>query len=137
MPEIPSNPPTGYLTVAVSTAQNAIPLENALVTVYSIDENNQQSLIYTTRTNASGQTPALPLAAPPAANSLEPGSSRPYARYAVTVAREGYQPVSTSDLTVFADVIATLPVYLVPLEEDASSPAVPQQRDLPSHSLNP
>lgn len=135
MPD-PRNTATGYLVVAVTTAQNAVPLENALVTVSSVDENGAAELLFTTRTNRSGQTAVLPLPAPPLGNSLEPGSSNPYARYAVSVDMDGYQPIATNDLTVFADVVATLPVYLVPLEEFQPVPAPPVQRPLPEHSLN-
>ena len=135
MPD-PRNTATGYLVVAVSTARSAMPLENALVTVSAVDDNGVAELIYTTRTNRSGKTPPLPLPAPPLSNSLEPGSLYPYARYAVSVDLDGYQPIFTSDLTVFADVVATLPVYLVPLEENQPVPAEPQQRPLPEHSLN-
>ena len=130
------NTATGYLVVAVTTAQNAVPLENALVTVSSVKENGDSELLYPTRTNRSGQTAMLPLPAPPLSNSLSPGSSNPYARYAVTVNLDGYQPVSTKDLTVFADVVATLPVYLIPLEEFQPVPAPSVQRPLPEHSLN-
>lgn len=135
MPD-PRNTSTGYLVVSVTTAQNTTPLENALVTVSSVDETGRPELLFTTRTNRSGQTAILPLPAPPLGNSLEPGSSNPYARYAVSVDLDGYQPITTNDLTVFADVIATLPVYLVPLEEFQSVPAPPVQRPLPEHSLN-
>ena len=42
------NTATGYLVVAVTTAQNAVPLENALVTVSSVKENGDSELLYTT-----------------------------------------------------------------------------------------
>ena len=130
------NTATGYLVVAVSTARNALPLENALVTVSSVDDNGAAELLFTTRTNRSGRTSTLPLPAPPRSSSLEPGLTHPYARYAVSVDMDGYQPITTSDLTVFADVVATLPVYLVPLDEFETLPSTPEQRPLPSHSLN-
>lgn len=126
----------GYLIVSVSTARNAIPIENALVTVSSVDANGVEELLYTTRTNRSGQTAELPLPAPPQSASLTPGSGHPYARYTVTVDYDGYQPVSSSDLTIFADIVATLPVYLIPLEESAIPPVSPEVRVFPSHSLN-
>ncbi len=75
------NTATGYLVVAVTTAQNAVPLENALVTVSSVNENGDSELLYTTRTNRSGQTAMLPLPAPPLGNSLSPGSSNRTAVY--------------------------------------------------------
>ncbi len=129
------NTAVGYLVVSVSTARNAIPIENALVTVSSVNDNGVADLVFTTRTNRSGQTPALPLPAPPQSNSLSPGSDYPYARYAVTVDYDGYQPVSSFDLTIFADIVATLPVYLVPLEESDIPPVSPEVRVFPSHSL--
>ena len=132
----PQNTAVGYLVVAGSTAQNAIPIENALVTVSSLDENGVAELLFTTRTNRSGQTAELPLPAPPQSSSLSPGNPYPYARYAVTVDYDGYQPISSSDLTIFADIVATLPVYLVPLEESAIPPVTPEVRVFPSHSLN-
>lgn len=130
------NGSTGYLVVSVSTAQNAIPIENALVTVSSIDDRGVQELIYTTRTNRSGQTALLPLPAPPLDNSLSPGNAYPYSRYSVRVEQDGYVPISSADLTVFADIVATLPVYLVPLEENEPLPPDPQIHTLPNHSLN-
>lgn len=130
----PRNTSTGYLVVSVSTAKDALPLENALVTVSSVGDPNE--LLFTTSTNGSGQTPPLPLPAPPMENSLEPGSAYPYARYAVSVDMDGYQPVTTSELTVFAGTVATLPVQLIPLEEFQPLPAAPENRPLPNHNLN-
>lgn len=132
----PNNTATGYLVVAVSTARSALPVENALVTVSAVDENGVAELLFTTRTNRSGQTATLPLPAPPMGNSMQPGSADPYARYTVTVDYDGYQPVTSTDLTIFADIVATLPVYLVPLEEGAVQPVEPDVRAFPNHSLN-
>lgn len=130
-----NNTSTGYLVVAVSTAKTAIPLENALVTVYSILNNGDSELIYTVRTNRSGQTSALPLPAPPIGNSLTPGNPFPYSKYSVRVDYDGFYPISLSDITVFPDIVATLPVYLVPLEE-FSNVGETQVKNLPNHGLN-
>ena len=46
MPD-PRNTATGYLVVAVSTARNALPLENALVTVSAVDNNGVAELLFT------------------------------------------------------------------------------------------
>ncbi len=129
------NTSTGYLVVSVSTARTAIPLENALVTVYSISDTGSSELIYNVRTNRSGQTAPLPLPAPPVSNSLSPNQPFPYARYSVRVDYDGFYPVTSSDLTIFPDIVATLPVFLVPLEEFQNT-GEPQVRNFPNHGLN-
>ncbi len=129
------NTSTGYLVVSVSTARTAIPLENALVTVYSISDTGSSELIYNVRTNRSGQTAPLPLPAPPISNSLSPNQPFPYARYSVRVDYDGFYPVTSSDLTIFPDIVATLPVFLVPLEEFQNT-GEPQVRNFPNHGLN-
>lgn len=129
------NTSTGYLVVSVSTARTAIPLENALVTVYSISDTGSSELIYNVRTNRSGQTAPLPLPAPPVSNSLSPNQPFPYARYSVRVDYDGFYPVTSSDLTIFPDIVATLPVFLVPLEEFQNTGET-QVRNFPNHGLN-
>lgn len=130
------NTSTGHLVVSVSTARAVIPLENALVTVSALDADGSPSLLLTTRTNRCGQTAVLPLPAPPQGNSTSPGSDAPYARYSVAVTLDGYTPISSNDLTIFADIVATLPVYLVPLEENVTPPGTPDTRTFPPHNLN-
>lgn len=134
MPAYPNNS-TGYLVVYVSTAKTAVPIENALVTVYSLSDSGEYQLIYNTRTNRSGQTSPLPLPAPPVGNSLSPDNPFPYSKYSVRVDYDGFYPVISTDVTVFPDIVATLPVYLVPLEEFAST-GDPQVKNFPSHTLN-
>ncbi len=129
------NTSTGYLIVSVSTARTALPIENALVTVYSISDTGASELIYNVRTNRSGQTAPLPLAAPPISNSLSPNKPFPYARYSVRVDYDGFYPVTSTDLTIFPDIVATLPVFLVPLEEFLNT-GEPQVKNFPNHGLN-
>lgn len=134
MPDLP-NTSTGYLVVAVSTAQSAVPIENALVTVYAVSPNGDSKLIYTTQTNRSGQTTPLPLPAPPVGNSLSPDNPFPYSTYSVRVDFDGFYPVSSSNLTIFPNIVATLPVYLVPLDE-FSTTGDDKIQNFPNHSLN-
>lgn len=125
----------GYLVVFTSTANRAIPLENALVTVSTIQPDGTSELLYVTRTNQSGRTARLSLPAPPRHNSLIPGSDAAYARYTVSVDLYGYQPVTDRDIFVFSDIVATLPISLIPLElppaDFAASPP------MAAHSFDP
>lgn len=137
VPIIPSPPDAGYLTVFVSTASGAIPLENALVTVSATRDDGTSELMYITRTNKSGRTTKLPLPAPPRSNSLYPGAKDPYAKYTVSVDLEGYQPVESSDLSIFADVAATLPVLMFPLHKTPTRAIASVKNAIPEHSLYP
>lgn len=129
-------PALGYLIVSVSTAQDAIPIEGALVTVSSTDESGASELHYTLTTDRSGMTDRLALPAPPRASSLSPGMPDPYAVYNVRVDHPLYQPRGSTNLSIFEGVIADLPVYLVPLEETETQPGTGRVDVLPPHSLN-
>ena len=79
---------TGYLTVRVSTALGAIPLEGATVTVrehQSATESYRGAILVSTTTDRDGKTERIPLAAPPRSQSFQPSRGLPYALYNVDV----------------------------------------------------
>ena len=84
---------TGYLVVRVTTASEALPLENAIVTVYG-SLPDFSAVIARLRSGSDGLTPKLALLAPPRSLSESPGSSvPPFASYNITVHRQGYSPI--------------------------------------------
>ena len=104
----------GYLTVAVYTAGNALPVEGATVTVRGADDGNR-TLVRTATTDRSGKTPAIPLPTSEAGASLTPGGPRPYAVYDILVTREGYYVHENRAAPIFAGVNSIQPVELIPL----------------------
>ena len=79
----------GGLTVSVTVANRAIPIEGAKVTV-SRDTDSGEEIIRVMMTDASGNTERISLPAPPARNSLSPGNSNIYSKYNVRVEKDGY-----------------------------------------------
>ena len=83
------NDDKGILRVSVRS-QTGQPVENALVQISYTGEPGK--VIEEVRTDASGNTPDLELAAPPLAYSLEPVEQQPYAEYTVNIRAEGFEP---------------------------------------------
>lgn len=126
----------GFLNVSVSTAQDAIPVEGATVTVSAVDDSGAAELVYTVTTDRSGMTGRLALPAPPRQTSLTPGQAHPYAVYNVRVDHPRFQPSGSINLTIFDGIVADLPVYLLPLEETETQPGAPNVNVFPPHHLN-
>jgi hypothetical protein len=106
----------GRLLVRVRTADGALPVAGAAVTVTGADAQNA-AVYYRQTTDESGNTPPIPLSAPPAADSLTPdnGGGRPFALYDVGVVLDGYYTHESRGVPVFDGVLSSLPVALLPL----------------------
>ncbi|MBR2459881.1 MAG: hypothetical protein IKB34_01440, partial [Clostridia bacterium] len=77
----------GYIRVAVRTADGALPIERAIVTVK--DEN--ESLLAVFFTDEDGNTPSLKVLAPPASNSASPNPPGPaFMLYNINTDKVGY-----------------------------------------------
>lgn len=112
------NTGSGYLSVIVQTADGALPVPGASVTIYGTDaENGNTNLLYSLRTGGDGRTETVSLPAPPRALSMVPGNAAPYARYNIEVRRDGYAGVSNIGVPIFDGIVSTQPVALIPLGE--------------------
>lgn len=113
------NPPAytggekGYLTVRVSTARGAIPLEGATVNIRG-NEADFSEVIYSLLSDRDGKTPRVALSAPPAKNSAAPGDPTPYATYNVDVFKDGYTPIFFHNVPIFSGVTSVQPAVMVP-----------------------
>ncbi len=103
----------GYLTVRVSTASGAIPLEGATVNIRgSVPEDS--AVIRSLVTNSDGLTPTVTLAAPPRSASQSPDSAAPaYAVYNIDVFASGYIPAYFHNVPVFSGINSVQPAVLV------------------------
>lgn len=113
----PTETGKGYLTVRVSTARGAIPLENAEVTFRS-SEKNDSGVLYRVLTDVNGMTPKVPLNAPPKISSEYPGTVHPYGLYNVEVYSEGYYKQLYENVPVFDGISAIQTAELIPLEKN-------------------
>ena len=122
----------GFLSVNVKTANGALPLENALVTVYSSpppSRDNEPSLkdtdvIFTLRTDESGKAERVALATKPIALSQTPNEEFPNLTYNILVTRDGYYDNTYLNVPIFEGITSIQEVFLIPLSE-FSSPTDP------------
>ena len=103
----------GYLQVDVVSDVNNFPVQDAEITISSVD--TPETVIRRLMTNSSGQTENVVVEAPPKALSLRPGDARPYSEYQVAVSAPGYEPAVIAGTEILADTTAIQNVRLHPL----------------------
>ena len=116
----------GKLVVWVTASSGGIPIDGALVTVYS--PLSAGEAIAVRSTDIDGKTEIMELDAPPRELSEAPqnGGVRPYAIYNVDVRKDGYYDVSNQEVPVFDGILAVLPVNMIPLSEGDSTELEPR-----------
>lgn len=111
---------TGYLSVAVRTAEGAIPIEGALVTVRG-EKDGEGDAIASFLTDGSGLTPRIFLPTAPRERSTSPGFNVPYATYSVDVSSQGYHSNLYTNIPIFDGITSIQTVNLIPLPENGTS----------------
>ena len=120
----------GYLRIDVVNSENNFPIEGAEVSVSYGDSGQTQEVL---RTNLSGQTEEIAVAAPPVSLSLEEQNrEKPYADYTVEVRAEGYGPVKVKGTEVLAGVLAVQPIRMIPLPAQTGAE---ENIQIPDHTL--
>ena len=107
----------GYLRFRISTAQGAVPLENAQVIVREPKERGE-GLVAVQWSDRSGLTPAIALPTVPRALSETPGTSHPFYVYLVDVSKEGYYTQYYQNVPVFDGISAVQSVEMIPLPQN-------------------
>ncbi|MBO5110685.1 MAG: hypothetical protein J6D21_08205 [Clostridia bacterium] len=120
----------GRLLVTVTTALGALPLEGAQVLIYGTEgEAENQYVLYSLRTDATGQTPRVLLPTVAEGLSEVPGQLTPYTTYSVTVRKDGYYYAEENEVPIFEGVTSIQPMDLIPLAEygspDSATPEFP------------
>lgn len=129
-----NNSGSGYLKVQTVSADGALPVELAVVTIY----DSEGSLIASLRTDSSGLTETLALSAPPKALSQIPenNGTLPYSTYTITVSKDGFARVDDYSVPVFDGITAIQRVNMIPLPFLAPFPPEPrpQRIETPGYS---
>ncbi len=114
----------GFLVVEAKTANGALPVEGAKVSVYEYaqGENDKSgALLYSVLTDQDGMTPKLALDAKSKELSMTPGNKNPFTVYNIIVEKEGYYNNSYINAPIFQGITSVQPVELIPLLEYAKS----------------
>ena len=114
---------SGGLRVSVRTADAALPIAGARVTVWNGEGGEP---IATLSTDRSGNTEVLALPAPRASASLSPGSGGAYAVYRLTVESEGYYRQENREVPVFDGVLSLQSAALIPHAPYEGEATLPQ-----------
>ena len=110
----------GNLIVQTYTADQALPLSGAHVIITkTVDEDEE--LVWVTQTDRSGRTEPIPLAAPPAGNSLTPDGGIRYYSYNIRVDLPGYYTVESLGVNIFEGQTAIQPFGMIPMTIDDES----------------
>ncbi len=115
----------GYLIFSVSSANEALPIENASIHIVGTDEQNKD-VEYSLTTDRSGRTERITLKVPSRELSLSPGTPYGFSRYNATVTKEGYYTQTFLGLPVFDGVTSIQPALLVakaPYDTDNFDPS--------------
>lgn len=111
----------GTLVVQVTLAKGALPVEGALVQISSTEE--PPVLLAQLRTDGSGRTAPITLAAPSGSLSQTPDPlRRPYSTYNITVDYPGYYATDAVNVPIFDRINSIQPISLLPLGGDVSFP---------------
>ena len=111
---LPFEQEVGYLSVSVFTASGALPVKDALVTVYIRDESGEENEIVHQITDANGQVPLITL--PVIYNRFNPFESGEYyfTTYNLRVQAINYYTVNVIDLRIFPDTTTYFQIEMIP-----------------------
>lgn len=122
---------TGSVNVSVNTALGALPVPNAVVTLYTIDQEGNEEALYHLVTNVSGKVPLMTL--PVAYNLQDPLESREYffSTYNLRIQAIGYYTHNIMDVRVFPDTTTNFIVTLIPVSQGGDEDENPRTIVIP------
>ena len=102
----------GYIIVNVVAANEALPIENARVSIKGNDDQNKDDefLLFT---NESGLTELIALRTPEKALSLTPGNAAGYSSYNLSVSKDGYYTREFVHIPIFSGVTSLQRINLI------------------------
>lgn len=106
---------TGFINVSVNTASGALPVKDAVVTLYVINEDADEEALYHLVTDISGKVPTMEL--PVIYNPQDPSESREYyfSTYNLRVQAIGYYTHNIMDVRVFPNTTTNFSISLIPV----------------------
>ena len=115
--ELPRDTGTGFLVVQVTTANSAIPLPRAQVTV-SRAHDGSSDVLYELQTGNDGKTPRVSLPAPTRSSSQRPSTVPPFSTYNISVVLDGYEQAVYNEVPIFDGIIAMQQADLIPVPKN-------------------
>ena len=107
----------GYLTARVYTANESIPIKDAVVTVMKNDRGTTDIIAKRT-TDKNGLIVPIVISAPDESLSLEPGDSDVFTLVDVKVDKEGYYTIYIRNVQIFAGQTTVADTPMIPLPDN-------------------
>jgi len=110
----------GYINVGVYTALGALPVKDAVVTVYHTSADGEEYALYHVVTDANGRAPRMEVPVIYEQDNPLESSQFYFSTYNMLIQAIGYYTVSVIDLRVFPDVATNYNVVLIPVMEGST-----------------
>lgn len=109
----PEKNETGYINVGVFTASGALPVPDAVVSVYHTYDDGEEHVLYHLVTDESGRVPRMEV--PVTYEGEAPPSEYFYSTYNLRIQAIGYYTVNILDLQVFPNTSTNYRINLIPV----------------------
>ena len=106
---------TGAVQVHVYTSRANLPLEGATVVITQRDELGRDILLSNQKTDRSGNTAPINIAAPPRSDSLSPGERQAFSYVDITADAPRYERVIIRDVQIFPGIVSLQAIQMLPL----------------------
>lgn len=125
---------TGYIKAKVFTSDAQIPIENAVLTVYTSDEN-ETKLIGVRKSDNEGKTDVIPVEAPNSSLSQSQGNINPFATVNARVDHPEYRSFLVNGAQVFAGQISIIEAQMTPVDRNVPSDSRAEIFDVSKQNL--
>ncbi len=118
---------TGAVSVGVYTASRALPVQDAVVTVFHVDENGDEHVLAHYVTDRNGRIPDIIL--PVIYNPSDPMESTEFyfSTYNLRVQAFNYYTQNVLDIRIFPNTTTRFNIDLIPVAAGVPSDAAPEQ----------
>lgn len=107
----------GYLTARVYTANESIPIKDAVVTVIKNDSSTSDIIAKRT-TDKNGLILPVAISAPDKSLSLQPGTGDVFSLVDVRIDKEGYYTVYIKNVQIFSGQTTVADTPMIPLPDN-------------------
>ena len=124
----------GYIKARVFTSDARIPIENAVFTVYTTDDDTT-NLIGVRMSDSEGKTDVIPVEAPDSSLSQSQGNINPFATVNARVDHPEYRSFLVNGAQVFAGQISIIEAEMSPVDRNVSLDDRAEIFDVPGQNL--
>lgn len=122
----PSSEEIGYINVGVYTASGALPVKDAVVTLYHTYNDSEEHVLYHMVTDESGRVPTMEV--PIEYSGVGQQTEYSYSTYNLRVQAIGYYTVNVLDIQVFPNIATNFRLNLIPTAQGSPE-------NIPGHTI--